>query len=75
MENLLNVLDIKDRIFNKLQKTKALITCLIISTEFAADGIELDKTASYHVLETIEEQVNQILDLQIQLDNCKNLQA
>ena len=62
-------LDIQDAIHSTLNKVKAVLTCLMFSTEFTRDDIELDDSTLYHALWVADDLVDNVQSLLARLEN------
>lgn len=64
------VANLKDAIHGTLKKTKAILTCIMFSTEFIRDGLELDEHTLYHALWAADDYLD---DLQLLLNRLERL--
>lgn len=56
--------DFKEKIYEKLVKAKAVLTCIMFAAEFLRDDKILDNTTIYHTLWVVDEYLDDLIKLQ-----------
>ncbi len=54
---------LKDQIFEKLHKAKAVLTCIMFAAEFVRGETEIDNHTLYHALWAVDEYLEQLVKL------------
>lgn len=55
--------NLKDQIHEKINKAKAVLTCIMFATEFVLDGMEIDHSTLYHALWAVDDYLGDLADL------------
>jgi hypothetical protein len=53
-------LNLKDTTYHNLQKSKAILTCVMFATEFIRDDMALDNQTIYHALWAVDDYLENI---------------
>ena len=48
-------LDLKDALYTKIQKSKAVMTCIMFAAQFVRGEMELDNNTLYHALWAVDD--------------------
>ena len=66
MENLFilnpnsSCLDLKDALYVKIQKSKAVLTCIMFAVQFIRGEVELDNNTLYHALWAVDDYLEEL---------------
>ncbi len=56
----IDLIDLKDKIYEKITKAKAVISCIMFAVEFVRDEVEIDNHTLYHALWVVDEYLDDL---------------